>query len=288
MISIGLLRSSVPPAHPQENSPTPPGTVLVSCSVVDRKGQPVDGLQVEDFEVYEDGLLQEVTYFSREFGAAAPPSRITLLVDISNSVRERLPLERAAARQFLLNHLRPQDLASIIGFGSQVYLTRDFTADIDRLDEGLEALTPAGATKLYDAIYLATNRLLAAPPGRRILLIFSDGKDTFSQIRKEQVFELVRKHGILVFTVAVRSSISLPNFSVLKKLTHESGGLFLKAPPRAEELRKALETIQSEIEHRYVVGFVSANVKPPEKPRKIKLKLKRKGLTVRHRQRFQR
>jgi Ca-activated chloride channel family protein len=257
--------------------------VNVLCTV--RRGDNyVTNLTREAFEVYEDGLKQEIQYFSRESGDDAQPLNIVLLVDTSGSVKDKLLFEQQAAAAFLEETLRSKkDLAAVVQFDSEINLVQDFTYDLNLLENSIDDIRAGGATKLYDAIWLASDELLKHEVGRRVLVILSDGDDTQSLVEDDEAIEIAQRHDVVLFGIGVRGGRSRSNFGKLKEFARETGGLFFDSKARLDELREAFSKINRAIKNQYNIGYVSSKRIQDGKFREIEVRVKGRGLKVSHR-----
>ncbi|MFQ5696450.1 MAG: VWA domain-containing protein, partial [Terriglobia bacterium] len=197
-----------PPLVPQGELPAPPirievDLVNVVFSVTDRRDRHVQGLGPDDFIVTENGVQQEVKFFTNHTDL---PLRIGLLVDTSNSVRSRFQFEQEAAIDFLHTILRPKtDLAFVLAFDASAVVVQDFTDDPLDLADAIRSLRVGGGTALYDAIYLACKVKMAEPTRenhRRMLIVLSDGEDSVSLVSREETLEMCRRHEVTIFTVS--------------------------------------------------------------------------------------
>jgi VWFA-related protein len=178
------------PADVQESIKVDVEVVNVLCTVRDRNGALVKDLDKENFEIREDGKPQQVRYFARETDL---PLTIGLLVDVSGSVRRLVQAEKATAERFLKQVLRPQDQALLVGFSSTVVLWQDFTDSPSVLLATLESLHavpfrgvpkdggPSPSTLLYDAVHSTASGKFQGVPGRKAMLVISDGTDIGSR-----------------------------------------------------------------------------------------------------------
>src|SRR5580700_6871452 len=166
----------------QSQSNTEPETTLkvdvklvnVYVTVTDARGAPVAGLKKENFVVQEDGREQKISVFDKE---SAVPLSIALAIDTSLSTRHDLPLEQASAKRFARAILRPVDALSVFGFNETVLQSTSYTSDLKRIDDGIDHIRLGAATALFDAVYLAS-RSLDRRPGRKVLVLITDGGDT--------------------------------------------------------------------------------------------------------------
>ncbi|MBN2338480.1 MAG: VWA domain-containing protein [Acidobacteria bacterium] len=253
-------------------------------TATDRKGQVVEGLGPEDFELFEDGKTQKIEYFSDPGKGSDIPLTIALLVDTSGSVRQRLEYEKEAAARFFREILRPdRDLALVIQFDSEVNLVQDFTQDPEALYRALDSLRAGNNTALYDAVYLAAEEKLKAEAGRKVVVVITDGADTSSIVKKETAIEAAQKNDILIYGIGVQSDRFRTDFGVLQKFARETGGEFFSPKASVEEIRDAFRSIQRDIRGHYSLGYTPSNRLRDGAFRKVELRSKRPGVRVRTR-----
>ena len=173
-------------------------SVRVPVSVIDSRGEPVLGLQGEDFEVSEDGRRQAITFFSGE----RRPLRIALALDVSLSMTSKMPQVEEALRRFI-ELLEPADQILVITFSSGVHVNDDFTSDRDQLERVLSRLNPAEGTALYDAAVEAIRRVAAEPAESKAVVLVTDGMDNASTATLSDVRELARRHEVPIFSIGI-------------------------------------------------------------------------------------
>ncbi|MBI2817638.1 MAG: VWA domain-containing protein [Acidobacteria bacterium] len=206
--------------------------VQIPFSVFDKKGNMVLDLQKEDFQIFEDGVQQEIRYFS---GPANLPLRFGLLLDTSSSARPRLKFEKEAAMQLgyyvLTDNNQPtkDHLGFIMRFDRTPEILQDFTASPDDLTTALDGLEAGGGTALLDAIIEACEKRLMLSPGpgipRRVLVIFSDGEDNLSKHSLQQTIEVALRTEVRIFVVSANGyGQQAPGEETLKRLVEETGG----------------------------------------------------------------
>ncbi len=257
--------------------------VNILATVRDRRGNYVSDLKREDFDIYEDGVLQRLEYFSYESGDDAQPLTIVLLIDTSGSVKDKLRFEQMAATEFLSKTLREnKDMAAVIQFDSEINLIQDFTYDFDVLNKAILDIRAGGATKLYDAIFLAVEELLAREVGRKVLVILSDGADTQSIVREQESIRAAQREDALIYGIGVRSRAGA-DFDKLRKFATATGGLFFKSKADLGRLREVFDQINQEIKNQFSLGYVSSNPRRNGEFRQIEVRVKRRGLKVTHR-----
>lgn len=281
-----------PAAAAQAPAPTPPPLTLgvevdvVSLTAVihDKAGRFVKGLGPADVTVLEDGVRQEVTYF-REASAAAEageriPLSVVLVLDTSGSMGRNLSFLQEAASSFLAK-LEPGDRALVVQFNETVKSSADFTDDLDRLENFVDSLQSWGATSLFDAIQYALVRV-RDEPGRKAVIVFSDGADTSSQAGEDDVVGLARAVEATVYSVGIRSGAGLQARSprgFLRKIARETGGEFF-FPERIGDLLKTFAAISAELKAHYLLAY--SPTKPPDSLfREITLKVARTDVEVR-------
>jgi Ca-activated chloride channel family protein len=263
--------------------------VNVLCTVRDQegKGKYVEGLQKEDFEVFEDGVRQTLQFFYHSQGAEAEPLSIALLVDTSASVKNKLAVEQRAAVEFLANTLKKdRDMASVLRFDNDVTLVQDFTYDLGLLKDAIFKTTAGGGTKLFDAIWLASHDLLSREVGRRVAVVVSDGDDTLSEVSKKDSIRAAQDEDVVIYGIGVRDPRADSDFGVLKSFAQDTGGAFFNSEIGLERLRAAFDRINREIKNQYSIGYVSTNRKLDGAFRKLQVRVSRPGLQVKHRKRY--
>ncbi len=250
-----------------------------------RHGRYVTNLKKDDFEVYENGIRQKILYFRNLQSIKEIPLTMVILVDTSGSVKDKLSLEIETASKFLEEILRPKkDIAAIIEFHSEVVLVQDFTNNIEKLKEGLNKLKPGGNTALYDAVYLASEEKLKGEAGRKIIVILSDGEDTCSMVSEKEAIKAAQSADVLIYGLGVRSPGIRSNFSVLEKMCKKTGGKFFKVGVSFRELRETFKEIERDIRCQYNIAYRPMNTEFNGRFRRIKIKVKRRGIKLRYRE----
>lgn len=229
--------------------------VQVNVAVLDRRGNFVRGLTKDHFRLREDDVPQTITNFADENS----PLELVLAVDISASMASAMGDLKAAVREFL-SQLRPVDQVTLVAFNEEMFmLARRATGAADR-ERGVEALEAWGSTALYDAIGRSLEEL-STQPGRRGLVVFSDGEDSASQTTLEAVDRAIRASDATLFTVALgRGRDSEQLRKTLDALAEPSGGRVVVAD-RADGLRRAFGEVLQDLQHQYLLGYQSTNAK---------------------------
>jgi Ca-activated chloride channel homolog len=227
--------------------------VNILFTVSDKKGRFVTNLTKDDFEVFESKKKQSILEFTAESDL---PLRLALLIDTSNSVRDRFRFEQEAAIEFLNTLLRPNaDKAMIVSFDTAAEMASDLTDNHEKLVKTIRALRPGGGTALYDAIFNACKeRLMMDQPRhkfRRAIVVLSDGDDNQSRYTREQALEMAQKADVVIYTVSTNiTRIPSDGDKVLKYLASETGGISL-FPFKVEDLSQSFENISNELRSQY-------------------------------------
>lgn len=227
--------------------------VNILFTVSDKRGRFVTNLTQEDFEVFENKKRQQILEFTAESDL---PLRMALLIDTSNSVRDRFRFEQEAAIEFLNNLLRPRaDRAMIVSFDTAAQMVSDLTDDHEKLVKAVRDLRPGGGTALYDAIFNSCKeRLMMDQPRhkfRRAIVILSDGEDNQSRYTREQALEMAQKADVVVYTISTNiTRVESDGDKLLKYLAQETGGMAL-FPFKVEDLAQSFENIANELRSQY-------------------------------------
>ena len=226
-------------------------TVVAYVTVSDQSGIPIIGLSKANFEAFEDGKavpnLAVSTAVDSQEGIAA-----ILAIDTSGSMKGQPIKDAKEAAKVFVGDLSANDRAAIIGFSAKVDLLQDYTGVKADLNSAIEALTAEGNTVLYDAIYDAVGHASRLPPGRKMILILTDGEDTESSVTLDDAISRARELNVPVFAIGLGKIVADP----LKRLTKLTGGRYLEAPSSAE-LTGAFKLVSDQLRHQYVVSYRS-------------------------------
>lgn len=239
-------------------------------------------LSKEDFRVYEDGVEQEITNFSRETNL---PLTIALCVDTSSSVKLKLKFEKEAALDFLYTVMLPQDKVLLAEFDTGVTLLHDFTSNPNDLANEIKRLKAGGGTSLYDAIYLISEQKMLYESGRRTMVILSDGSDLTSTHTYESALSMALRAEVAIYALSTTrfgADIDHAGDNALKQLTRDTGGRVF-FPYSTSQLSKAFREIQEELRSQYNLAYVPTNKRADGSFREIRVKVEGGGIDVRHR-----
>ena len=271
------------PAPPAGQSGKPADADIISVdvnlvnilfTVADKKGKVVTNLKKEDFRVYEDDRLQNITNFSSESNL---PLTIALLVDTSGSIRDKLKFEEDAAIEFFYSTLqRGKDRACVISFDSGVDLIQDFTDDPEKLANKVRQIRAGGGTSLYDALFLAVTKQLAGQQGRRVVILITDGDDNASRMSLTETLEAAQKNDVTIYSISTNSAAYFGSKEqdrgdkTLKKFSEETGGKPF-FPLKIQDLASSFLDIHDELRSQYQIGYRTSNAKQDGTFRRIRI-----------------
>jgi Ca-activated chloride channel family protein len=303
LVSAQQPPPAAPPAPPttQQQPPAPQrqqpsfraGVDLVSLNVTVTDGTTryVTDLVQEDFNVYEDGVKQEVTFFNR----TNLPIALALLLDTSASMEAKLGTAQEAAIGFS-RKLRSQDLAEVIDFDSRVVILQNFTNSVGELEAAIRKTSAGGSTSLYNAVYIALKDLKKVVARnvdeirRQAIVVLSDGEDTSSLLPFEEVLDLAKRSETAIYSIGLRSegpSTSSRGFKeaefVLRQFSQETGGRSF-FPNQIGDLSNIYGQIADELSSQYTVGYTSRNPKRDGSWRRLVVRVNRPSLTARTKQ----
>jgi VWFA-related protein len=225
-------------------------------TVSDKKGRFVTDLGKTDFEVFESKHPQNIIEFTAESDL---PLRLAILIDTSNSIRDRFRFEQEAAVEFVNSLMRPQDKAMVVSFDTAAELVSDLTGDTEKINKAIRGLRPGGGTSLFDAVFFACrDKLMMDQPRdkfRRAMVIISDGDDNQSRYSRDQALEMAEKADVTIYAISTNiSRQTADGDKILKYLTSETGGLTF-FPFKVEDLSQSFENIANELRHQYNVLY---------------------------------
>lgn len=271
------LAAQNPPRSPVFKSTT--SLVALNIIVTDINKEYASGLSRGDFEVYEDGVRQEVEFFA----AAGVPIDLILLIDGSSSMSEKVPFVQKAAGGFI-ETLRADDRAAIVSFADGVRVLQPLTTDRAKVAHAIDQTGARGATALHNAIYVALKEF-GRPSGaagaevrRQVIAVLSDGEDTSSVLTFDDVLDMAKRSGVSIYTIGLRDTrgprdvsarryFSQADFA-MKQLAVETGAKPF-FPERADELGRVYAAIATELASQYSIGYVPSNVRTDGKYRRV-------------------
>lgn len=274
--------------------------VFLSVNARSSKGGFVKGLERGDFQVYEEGVKQEIVNFYSQ----AVPVSVVLLIDVSGSTREAQgPIRRAALR--FARSLGPEDRVAIITFNDKPRLILNWTKDIERIENALESVYARGKTVLNDALYVTFDDLLRDAAGKNAVILLTDGMDTESMVSYEEALELATHSETMVYVVsklkeywagaiAIRVELRARAQIVPKQLTDEfiigvkrmleklarrTGGKVLDTQAFSS-LTDVYARVAEEIKNQYYISYQPVNMLKDGKWRSIDIRVTRPGVVV--------
>ncbi|MDP9147187.1 MAG: VWA domain-containing protein [Acidobacteriota bacterium] len=324
-VSISQIRGQEPsPPQPSQSPAPPPGSqeqpqqgptvIPVSVNLVDvlftvlnRRNKLVPDLEKSDFKIFDDKAPQEIRYFSRQTDL---PLRIGMLLDTSNSIRDRLKFEQDASTNFLFSVLRHnKDEAFVMTFDDEPQVLQAFTGDAGALRDQIFKTRAGGGTAIYDAIYAACLNELSHPPRppgdqpdvvRRVMILISDGEDNLSTHTRSDAIEMAQRASVVIYTISTstqwialsqtdpsklanRKNHLTDGDKILQDLADETGGRAFY-PYHVDDLDQSFQDIGDELRNQYSVAYSPTNYNLDGRYHKIRIEIpEHKGYQVRAR-----
>jgi VWFA-related protein len=281
--------------------------VDVLLTVLDRRNKLVPSLEKQDFKVLDDNVPQDIRYFSRQSDL---PLRIGMLLDTSNSIRDRIKFEQDAANNFLFSVLRRgKDEAFAMTFDDEPQVIQAFTPDTGKLRDQILRTRAGGGTAVYDAIYQACVQELSHPPRppgdqpdvvRRVMILISDGEDNLSTHTRAEAIEMAQRSSVVIYTISTSTQwVTLDDPSkertgnrkyhltdgdkILQALAEETGGRSFY-PYHVDDLDQSFQDIGDELRNQYSIAYNPSTHSLDGRYHKIKIEVpEHKGYQVRAR-----
>ncbi len=285
-VGAACLLSPLRPAPAQQQS-NPPGqsarpesnnegkvtvsteVISLTVSVTDPQGRFISGLEKRAFEVYENKVAQEISFFGAEDG----PASVGIVFDLSGSMHgEKIRHAQEALARFIQT-CHPEDDYCLIGFNQRAEVLVESTRDSESLLARLSGIEPRGDTALYDAVALGLGQVVHGKWPKRALIVISDGEDNNSRVTFKKIRQMVKEADVTIYTILIKGS--MPHGigqAVLGTLAETSGGQSFN-PENAEQMSEAFEKIALELRRLYSLGYVPASFVPDGKWRKLKVRV---------------
>ena len=285
--TIALLAAATLTAVAQQEPPTFKATtqiVSVPATVLDGQGRLVPNLDQDQFTILDNGKPQDITFFQNE----TQPFTVVVMLDYSASMTSSLDLLRAASEQFLLRML-PQDKGQVGAFSDRIEFSGEFTNDRDDLISALRDLQYGNPTRLWDAVDQSID-MLKPVENRKVVLVFTDGDDTYSKAGFGTVLDHAKQNEVMVYAIGLQSQYfngqrmvrSQPDRS-LKKIAEETGGGYFELK-KTDELAPTFTRVAQELHSLYTIGFSPAVLDGKE--HKLELRMKQAGQVARARKTY--
>ena len=264
----------------------PVNEVNVIFTVTDKHGRFIKNLTRDDFTVLDDKKPpKSIDLFRSETDL---PLRVGLLVDASNSIRDRFLFEQQAAATFLRQIVRPQtDKAFVLAFDEASNITQDFTNDQDKLAHGIKVIRPGGGTAMWDAVYNACKDKLMNEHAennqtlRKALVVVSDGDDNQSRVTRQQAIEMAQHAGVIIYAISTNlSNIHDSGDHNLKALAEATGGRAFY-PFKLHDLTEAFRNIREELRSQYAISYKPQQFEANGQYRPIQIAAQNKHYRVR-------
>jgi VWFA-related protein len=243
--------------------------VVLHATVLDKRGRMVNDLKPEDFRVYEDGALQQVSVFSH----ADIPVTMGIVIDDSGSMREKREAVNAAALAFVKTS-NPQDQVFVVNFNDVYYLDTpgDFASNVEDLKSALDKIDSRGGTALYDAVYASLDHVKLGNRDKKTLLVITDGEDNASRYTFEELLRYAQKSNAVIYTIGLLGSEEPGGLfkihggsahraaKILEKIAEATGGEAY-FPKSLEEVQSTCEQIAHDIRNQYTLAYYPTNAK---------------------------
>ena len=259
-------------------------TVMLPATVLDSTGRLVPALEKEQFLVLDNGKPQPITVFEN----STEPFTAVVMMDFSASMTLHLERLKQAAEQFSLRML-PQDKAQVGAFSDRIQFSGEFTNDRDDLIFALKDLQFGNPTRLYDAVY-ESMAMLAKTPGRKVVVVFTDGEDTASRRGFGDVLDRAREENVIIYSIGLESEITINGYRQrtrpdrgLRRLSEQTGGGFFELK-KSDELGPTFTRVAQELHSLYTIGFTPPAIDGKE--HRIEVKTTQQGTTVRTRRSY--
>ncbi len=264
--------------------------VNVTATVKDEQGKLLDGLKLDDFQIFEDGEEQKISFFSHDVRV---PISVGVLVDCSGSMRHKLQQALQTVRE-IAAALSPQDEMFVISFNSDVDVRHKFTSNMPDIQKSLRDIKAGGETAAYDAIQSGMEEMKSAKHNKKIMLLVTDGFDTKSHINSEQVVEILKRSEVLVYAIGIddddddplvlrRTRYHIYHY-MLNRLTEISGGrAFRMFTGRTLALNTIAQLLLEELHQQYTLSYYPSAVHDKNTWRQVEVKVKKTGSQIRHR-----
>jgi len=237
--------------------------INVVFTVVDKDGRFVRDLKQDQFRILDNHLPpQKILEFRAQTDL---PLYVGLLIDSSNSIRDRFKFEKDAASEFLYDIIRPRsDAAFVLAFDEQWELTQDFTGDLDKLRNGVKSIQAGGGTALWDAVFYACREKLMKEPARnavrRAIILVSDGEDNASRVYREEAIDMAQRSEVIIYTISTTLMGSHTRGDENLKILAEATGGRAFFPNKLDDVSAAFGEIQDELRSQYSVSYRAQNL----------------------------
>jgi len=303
----GAAQGQEPPQRSDQTITRTINLVDVLFTVLNRRNKLVPDLEKENFKVFDNNVQQTIRFFTRQTDL---PLRVGMLLDTSNSIRDRIKFEQDAAVNFLYSVLRRnKDAAFVMTFDDEPQIVQDFTSEADKLRDQIVNTRAGGGTAIYDAVYQACEKQLSHPPRppgdqpdvvRRVMILISDGDDNLSTHTRAEAIEMAQRFSVVIYTISTstqwvslsqtdpekmadRKTHKTEGDNILEDLAQQTGGRAF-FPYHVDDLDQSFQDIGDELRNQYSIAYNPANYVADGKYHKIRIETPdHKGYQVRAR-----
>ena len=255
--------------------------VPLNVTVTDKSGRLVTNLPQSAFQVYENGVLQQIKLFKRE----DVPVSLGLIIDNSGSMREKRQGVESAALA-LVKDSNPQDEVFIVNFNDEVYMDTEFTSDIKKMEQGLTKIDSRGGTAMREAIKLSVEHLKGTDGGpgakrdKKVVLVVTDGNDNASTVSLEALTRLAQQDDVLIYAIGLLTDEDKREAKKAQRalqLLAESTGGTVFYPKDVSEVDRIAHQVARDIRNQYTIAYTPSNAALDGTYRQIKLVVKAPG-----------
>jgi Ca-activated chloride channel homolog len=303
----GAAQGQEPPQRVDQTITRTINLVDVLFTVLDRRNKLVPDLEKDNFKVLDNNVQQTIRFFTRQTDL---PLRIGMLLDTSNSIRDRIKFEQDAAVNFLYSVLRRnKDAAFVMTFDDEPQVVQAFTGEADKLRDQIVNTRAGGGTAIYDAVYQACEKELSHPPRppgdqpdvvRRVIILISDGDDNLSTHTRAEAIEMAQRFSVVIYTISTstqwvslsqtdpqkmgnRKTLKTEGDNILQDLAEQTGGRAF-FPYHVDDLDQSFQDIGDELRNQYSIAYNPTNYVADGKYHKIRIETPdHKGYQVRAR-----
>jgi Ca-activated chloride channel family protein len=303
----GAAQGQEPPQRVDQTITRTINLVDVLFTVLNRRNKLVPDLEKDNFKVFDNNIQQTIRFFTRQTDL---PLRIGMLLDTSNSIRDRIKFEQDAAVNFLYSVLRrDKDAAFVMTFDDEPQVVQAFTGEADKLRDQIVNTRAGGGTAIYDAVYQACEKELSHPPRppgdqpdvvRRVIILISDGDDNLSTHTRAEAIEMAQRFSVVIYTISTstqwvslsqtdpqkmanRKTLKTEGDNILEDLAEQTGGRAF-FPYHVDDLDQSFQDIGDELRNQYSIAYNPTNYVADGKYHKIRIETPdHKGYQVRAR-----
>jgi VWFA-related protein len=254
--------------------------VILNATVLSNGNQLVQNLKRDNFQVFEDGVKQNIVSFQH----TDLPVSIALVIDNSGSMSKKRPSVNKSALD-LVEASNPQDEAFVVNFSDEAYIDQEFTSNVSKLRDGLSHIESRGGTALYDAVVASADKLVSdGKRPKQVLVIVTDGEDNASTLTLEQTIRRVQElSGPVIYSIGLLFGDEMSHAEVrharraLEMLSTETGGIAF-FPKNIEQVDEIAAEVARDIRSQYTIGYHSSKASSEPGFRRVQVSAEAPGM----------